>query len=161
MGIFLEETKNLNFKIFYKFFNLIKVSGTNVPSKLQFSTSWIHIIEAVFNGLKFTAFYFISAVWMISYNFLNFKNEPVKSAGLKGVTENNFPGNIKLFPGCLKNIIFKRICLITSLYSIYNLKYAHTWKTIFYYIYEKSNLLVRSDNNTGFSWPKALQTTTI
>ncbi|MCW3080076.1 hypothetical protein [Segetibacter sp.] len=39
--------------------------------------------------------------------------------------------------------------------------YPQTWKTIFVHLFEKSNLLVRSDNNTVFPSPKMLQTTTI
>ncbi|HEX8277312.1 MAG TPA: hypothetical protein VF540_01410 [Segetibacter sp.] len=50
---------------------------------------------------------------------------------------------------------------ITSSFSFYKHKYPHSWKTIFVHLLEKGNLLVRSDNNTGFSSSKVLQTTTI
>lgn len=50
---------------------------------------------------------------------------------------------------------------LTSSFSFYKHKYPHSWKNIFVHLLEKGNLLVRSDNNTGFSSSKVLQTTTI
>ena len=50
---------------------------------------------------------------------------------------------------------------ITSLFSHYKKIYPQNWKTIFVHLFEKSNLLIRPDNNTGFSLREVLQTTTI
>ncbi|MCW3113279.1 MAG: hypothetical protein JWR18_1675 [Segetibacter sp.] len=50
---------------------------------------------------------------------------------------------------------------LTFSVSFFKQTYPQNWKTIFVHLFEKSNLLVRSDNNTGFFSPKILQTTTI
>ena len=51
--------------------------------------------------------------------------------------------------------------LLTFSLSFFKQTYPQSWKTIFVHLFEKSNLLVRSDNNTGVSSSKFLQTTTI
>ncbi len=51
--------------------------------------------------------------------------------------------------------------LLTFSLPFFTTMYRHSWKNFFVHFSEKTNLLLRSDNNTGFSIQKSLQTTTI
>jgi hypothetical protein len=51
--------------------------------------------------------------------------------------------------------------VVTFSFSYFKRTYPHNWKNSFGHLLEKSNLLIRSDKNTGVSSLKILQTTTI
>ena len=66
--------------------------------------------------------------------------------------------------GCFRNAAIIEAGFGTSIkasISSFKQTYPHRLKTLFRHLVKKSNLLVRSDNNTGFSGRKILQTTTI
>jgi len=80
---------------------------------------------------------------------------------LKDLQKSSFLKGKKDRPKAFKIVKAIKLSLITYSISPVKLKYTLKWKTIFEDICEKSNLLVRLDNYTEFSYPKVLQTTTI
>jgi hypothetical protein len=76
---------------------------------------------------------------------------------------------IRMMPTEIRNPAFKKVngsrrlirVLVTFSFSYVKRIYSHNWKNIFVHLSEKTNLLIRSDKNTGVSSLKILQTTTI
>ena len=150
-----EKIKNRNFIIYFHFLHPLHLKGS-LKTELADYIRESNIANK--SRRKSTSIYFLSRILHAPFNFCNFCTARISQ--IIGTANNSVYETVKRIK--LNNVeIFETNEWLTCLFSMSKTKYTHKWKTIFQHIYEKSNLLVRSDNNTGFSYLKVLQTTTI
>lgn len=167
MGVELEwkHAKTLRINIsFSNFFsaasNFFKTAAQNPKTAAQRSNSLQQFHESSFgNWSRAIPFQFFRRVDVLRKAASRVNSlKPAGRVCLKtGVLNGRFQAGFGLL-GC-PIVLFKHI--IISSYSFIKHTHPHSWKIIFVHLLEKSNLSVRSDNNTGFSLLKVLQTTTI
>jgi hypothetical protein len=156
MGIDLhldEELKN-----FFKFFSSIinRKNSQILTYKLRERTSILLVPD---NSNLFAKIVVFTAFFLRLILHLSFAVARIFTDSMVNHFTQKSNGNTFKAVGFTKNSVKKR--LIKYSISLCKINYTQKWKTIFLHIYEKSNLLVRSDNNTVFSKLEILQITTI
>ena len=161
MGIELQKLKKIKSKIFLKFFHFLH-SSHNLPVK--YSSPDLLRLPAI-TGYRYTSTsrnsYHKAFVFPGSADFCNATQNVCSDATIRRIEKVSFYEVFYLKRWFLKIIMCLNTRVLTNSLSFFKSRYSQKWKTIFQYIIEKSNLSVGTDNNTGFSLPKVLQTTTI